>query len=250
VKKADSPEVAKARTTPEAPRKAATPETGSAAEAQHRSADGTKPDTPSLAGKDRSEVEPGRYLVHPEDTQALQSKVSLVGRENAADWIGEINPRYQSGISDFRYNCGDCSRAFATTSQTDQAQAAAGDRLLGERPEMWQWTDVQPTNTIGEADPAKLDGFQSTAWNHVAQQLESQPIGTVAIVGVDWADLRVGNQIYTQGGHWFNAHVTKDGLKFADPQVGRYEDWPPSFGRRIKQIESVYRIPGESEWSA
>jgi Papain fold toxin 1, glutamine deamidase len=202
----------------------------------------------SVAGVDRAAVEPGRYLVHPEDTQTLQSQVSLVGRENAVDWIGDINPRYQSGLPQFQNNCGDCSRAFAITSQTDNAVAAAGDSRLGELPEMWEWTDSRPTNTIGETDPAKLPDFQRVAWGHIAQQLQDQPAGTVAVVGVDWADVRIGDRVFAQGGHWFNAHVTNDGLKFADAQTGKYTDWPPQFGRQIRQIESVYRNPGQPEW--
>ncbi|RSD10348.1 toxin glutamine deamidase domain-containing protein [Amycolatopsis eburnea] len=204
-------------------------------------------DDEALTGRPRPEVEPGRYLVHPEDTEALTERVEEVGRENADEWVDDVNPRFESGGEPFRNNCAECSRAYATTAQTDTPTAAAGDPQLGELREMWEWTGVEPTNALRETDPAKLDEFQAKAWDRVADQLDGQPVGTVAIVGVDWEEVKVGDQVFG-GGHWFNAHVTDDGLKWVDAQNGTHRDWPPGYPDRVTAIESVYRRPDETDW--
>ncbi|GAB3271202.1 toxin glutamine deamidase domain-containing protein [Kineosporia babensis] len=180
--------------------------------------------------------------------RALERKVEECGRENSAEWIGAVNPRLNQG-PEFRTNCGDCSRAFATTVQSDRVAAASGDSRLGESPsEMWEWTGVPVANHISQSDPEELDNFQDEAYQHVADQVKQQPAGTVALVWVRWEDLKVGDQRIDQGAHWFNAEVTDQGLRWADAQWGTYAGWPPVYGTRITAIGSLYRRPGETQW--
>jgi hypothetical protein len=70
----------------------------------------------------------------------------------------------------------------------------------------------------------------------------------VAIVGVDWAPETIDGVEFDRGGHWFNAQVTEDGLKWADAQDATYQDWPPSYVDDVKTVESVYRRPDEDDW--
>nr|WP_269328561.1 toxin glutamine deamidase domain-containing protein [Kineosporia babensis] len=173
--------------------------------------------------------------------------VDQAGRDNPSAWIARVNPRrHQDAI--FENNCGDCARAFATTVQTDRAVAAAGDVLVGEYDEIWAWTGARPENSLRAEKSENLNDFQIRAYDHIAKQLADCPAGTVAIIGIDFESFKAGGKTFGRTGHWFNAHVAQDGLRFADAQLGVYGNWPPPARMRIVGIESVFRLPGESRW--
>lgn len=220
------------------------------ADLANRSADSASDrNHPAAPGLDRPLVEPERYVVHPADTTALEDRVRRVGRDNPEKWIDAVNPHFNSGQPGFQTNCGECSRAFATTAQTDRSVAAAGDPVKnGESQEMWEWTGVNPAHALREGDLTKLDDFQQTAWDHVADTLAGKPPGTVVIIGVDWEPEKIDGLLIPQGGHWFNAHVSTTGLKWVDAQEGTYRDWPPKYLSNVANIEFVYRLPGETRW--
>jgi hypothetical protein len=203
-----------------------------------------------VVGVDRSVVEPDRYVVHAEDTEHLQAEVDEVGRDHQDTWLADVNPRRDIDPA-YRTNCGDCARAYATTAQTDRAVAATGDGLHGEEAEtMWEWAGVEPDNTVCRDLRERPEDFDQRAWDTVHRQLEGEPSGTVAVVGVDRTPEVIDGIEVPRPGHWLNAEVREDGVHWVDAQSGHSGHWPPSHLSNLASAESVYRRPGEAGWRA
>ncbi len=211
-------------------------------------------------GVPRSTVEADRYTPPgPEDVAGLAAAHRAAqGRlvERIADWLGAVNPHYgdapgRDGAQPARFNCGDSSRRLADAVQGVAVSPAHLDLRLGEGSEMWTWTGVRPepltapdpgTDASGAPLPEDTSAFTEQAWAAVAEQLAGQPVGSVAVVGVDWSV--AGEERGEGGGHWFNAVVGPDGLLWVDAQSASVGPWPPGYGDPIWNVEAAVRPPG------
>ncbi|QNG36332.1 hypothetical protein F1C76_06790 [Geodermatophilaceae bacterium NBWT11] len=200
-------------------------------------------------GVPRSVVEPGRYLSPGDDVAAALARV--VPTDPLADlavWVPAVNPVLRAldprsaQAQPWANNCGECSRAVADIAQGIDVRPALGDGALrpGESQEMWSWTGSQPTQTLTAAPDADHVQFTADAWTALETDLVGRPVGTVAVVGVDWHDADLG----PDGGHWFNAVVIEDGVQWVDGQTGETSGWPPGYQRQVWQIEAAVREPG------
>ncbi|GHE11329.1 toxin glutamine deamidase domain-containing protein [Klenkia taihuensis] len=218
-------------------------------------------------GVPRQVVEAGRYTEPPAGTaERLRDAVRASGGDLAA-WLAQVNPQFHDlpptspEAGDWTNNCGDVSRRVADAVQGLGATPARGDTHRGEGAEMWAWAGVRPGPGDGLVAPTPVaepgtDGpppvddttaFTRDAWDAVARALEGRPVGTVAVVGVDWH--ATGLPRGPLGGHWFNAVVGPDGLLWVDGQDGSIGRWPPSYRDTIWNIEAIARPPGGA-WEA
>jgi hypothetical protein len=209
-----------------------------------------------LVGRPRNEVEPHRYIAPGEEIQRrLEEHRSTAAADEFREWVPQINPKYSEFPSyrpeaiPWTNNCGDCSRRFADAYQGLDVHAAYGDGKAGpgEVGEMWEWAGVRPVDRARVRPGESHEEFTAAAWDKLGRSLEGQPVGTVAIVGVDWHDPRRPDG--RAGGHWFNAVRTSDGVKWVDAQSGEWSDWPPGYRTQIWQMEAVVRRHGEA-WKA
>jgi uncharacterized protein YukE len=177
-------------------------------------------------------------------TDLLDTDVTQHGQQNVNQYIERMNPLYHQGTP-WQYNCGPCSRAFADTYHGVEARVAPGDMHLqpGEYLEMRQWTNTNPT--LLQYDPAvdaDTTAFSHLAYGSVADAAKGLPDGTALIIGVDW-DTPAGD------GHWFNAIVENQQLRWVDAQTGSVGPWPPSgYTLNILGIDAVHRPDGTTPW--
>ena len=211
-------------------------------------------------GVPRWVVEQGRYTApSPADgTRLLQAYHGAQGDlvQRLTSWLGSINPHYADppdavGLRPWQFNCGDSSRRLADAVQGVAVSPAHADSWMGESAEMWAWTGVRPPSPFTAPDPAVDDAgrpvrqddraFTDQAWAALEQSLAGQPVGTVAVVGVDWH--QPGTPRGEAGGHWFNAVVGPEGLLWVDAQDASIGGWPPGYTSQIWNVEAVVRPP-------
>ncbi|MCO7222497.1 toxin glutamine deamidase domain-containing protein, partial [Klenkia sp. PcliD-1-E] len=209
-------------------------------------------------GVPRDVVDRGRYTAPGADVEAALRAAHRAAQGELAGWVGAVNPHLgehpvgSTGSEQWTNNCGDCARRVADAVQGLAVRAAWGDPRLGEYAEMWGWTGDRPSAQAVAPEPSvdpdgrpvvdDTSAFTTSVWADLGRALRGAPVGTVAIVGVDWhvPGLARGRA----GGHWFNAVVTDRGLLWVDGQDGTAAGWPPSYPNTIWRGEAVVRRPG------
>ncbi|WP_133379011.1 YwqJ-related putative deaminase [Klenkia marina] len=182
--------------------------------------------------------------------------------ENALRWLPFVNPHHArfpvARWTPWSNNCGDCSRAVADLLHGRDARAAFGDnggRVLddhviwgtdpGELNEMWRWAGIQPGwHWWGLESATFSTDFTDDADARIGAALASLPEGTVAIVLLGWAD-PTG---HWDGGHWFNAAVTEDGVEWIDGQTADHHAWPPPYTTPYSGYSVITRAQGSDVW--
>ena len=220
-------------------------------------AGGVGPGTKGTVGMARPRVEPERWLDPGQEirealVRARSSAGSSAGPAAVDGWVPLINPHAAdpslsgAGAVPWTNNCGDCSRRFAEAWLGDAVEPAWGDGNdpPGEYQEMWDWAGARPDSSLIAEDGADHAAFTVEAWSTLGRVLADQPVGTVAVVGADWYDPDLG----PDGGHWFNALVTEDGLRWVDAQSGETSGWPPGYTTQVWRVEAIARPPG-GEWT-
>lgn len=174
-------------------------------------------------------------------TDLLVAEVRASGRRDFEGYLGRLNPLHDDGL-EWQNNCGPCARAFADTLHGVETRVAPGDSGLGELSEMRVATGTNPP-ALAPSGSESPEVFTARAWAAVATGAADLPAGTVLIVGVDWASP-------SGGGHWFNAVVEQDGLKWVNSQDGSSGPWPPRFQNSIVGIDAIQRPDGYTKWKA
>ena len=147
---------------------------------------------------------------------SLSKEYGLFCLNDAAGWIGDINPNYYSPYilpsrNPYRVNCGSC--AFAV-----DVRLSGGDDLVASH------TNIG-TDYAMEVETGKKCVYMPV--KEIEDYLRAQGPGAHVIVGINRGPTPSG---CAQSGHWFNAFFDGENFHTIDGQSGDIMEWPHDYG--------------------